>query len=64
MEKNYLIRLLNNFKDCIGKICNLNDIVNYKEMKDVEKQLKITVSSVNDEEQFNAIFVDKNLKVY
>ena len=64
MEKNYLIRLLNNFKDCIGKICNLNDIVNYKEMKDVEKQLKITVNSVNDEEQFNAIFVDKNLKVY
>jgi hypothetical protein len=64
MEKNYLIRLLTNFKDCIGKISNLNDIANYKEMKDVQKQLKITINSVNDEEQFKAIFVDKNFKVY
>ena len=33
-------------------------------MKDVQKQLKITINSVNDEEQFKAIFVDKNFKVY
>ena len=28
-------------------------------MEDVKKQLKFTKNAINDEEQFNAIFLDK-----
>ena len=58
-EKNYLFRLLTSFKDCIDNIISIDEVCKFKEMEDVEKQLKFTKNAINDEEQFNAIFLDK-----
>ena len=62
-EKNYLIRLLTSFKDCVENIISFHEVCQFKEMKDVEKQLKFTKNAISDEEQFNAIFLDKCNKV-
>ena len=62
-EKNYLIRLLTSFKDCVENIISIHEVCQFKEMKDVEKQLKFTKNAISDEEQFNAIFLDKCNKV-
>ncbi len=61
-EKNYLIRLLTCFKDCIEKSISYDEIKAFKEEKDVEKQLLFTKKVVTDEEQFNAIFIEKNIR--
>ena len=61
-EKNYLIRLLTCFKDCIEKSISDDEIKAFKEEKDVEKQLLFTKKVVTDEEQFNAIFIEKNIR--